>query len=107
MPQPIVFSEVLKLHDSTNYNVGQKHWVCYGGYLVFPMAGTIKLVDSFNKPIGKARVISTETKFQEFLTDGDAERCGFKRFTELGYYLEFQNPAEGQLVTFVNFERLE
>ncbi len=106
MPQRVEFSEVLKLRDST-YEVGQKYWVCFGGYLVFPMASVVTLVDFFNKPIGKARVLCTEIKFQEFLTDDDAKRCGFTRFTELGYYLEFQNPVEGQLVTFVNFERLE
>lgn len=107
MAQFVEFNEVLKVEDVGKYLVGKHYWVCRGGYKVYPMLSPIDLIDKNKDKVGKCRVKIVEVKFQEFLTDDDAKRVGLQRFTELGYFLEMENPAEGQVATFVYFERLE
>lgn len=107
MSQYVEFNEVLKVDQPERYVVGKHYWICRGGYKVYPMLSPIDLINKSNAKVGKVRVKVIEIKFQEFLTDDDAKRVGFNRFTELGYFLEMENPAEGQVVTFVNFERVE
>ena len=107
MSQQLEFNWGLKVREPESYKVGQHYWIAKGGYRVFPMSTTLDLLDWQKKVVGKIRVRKVEIKFQEYIDDEDAKRCGFTRFTELGYYLEREYPAEGQLVTFIYFERLE
>lgn len=107
MPQYIEFNEFLKVDEPQKYAVGKHYWIARGGYKVYPMLIPIDLIDKNKAKVGKVRVKIVEIKFQEFLTDEDAKRIGLNRFTELGYFLEMENPAEGQVATFVYFERLE
>ncbi len=107
MPQYVEFNESLKVDEPEKYAVGKHHWIARGGYKVYPMLSPIDLLNRDKVKVGKVRVKVVEVKFQEFLTDEDAKRIGLTRFSELGYFLEMENPAEGQVATFVNFERLE
>ncbi len=107
MSQLVEYNWSLKVHEPGNFEVGKHYWVAKGGYRVFPMSTQIDLLDYNKKVHGKVLVKQIEIKFQEFITDEDAKRCGFTRFTELGYYLEREYPMYGQLVTFLYFERLE
>lgn len=107
MPQYVEFNDVLKSNRKENFEVGKHYWIAKGGYKAFPMQQSIDLLDVDAKFIGKARVKVVEIKFQELMSDEDAKRIGFTNFYQLGYFLEMDNPAEGQLVTFIYFERIE
>ncbi len=107
MPQFVEFNEALKVDQPEKYVVGKHYWIIRGGYKVYPLLVSIDLLDKERKKIGRVRIKQVNVKFQEFLTSEDARKIGFERATQLAYFLEMENPAEGQVATFVEFERIE
>ncbi|MBI4406621.1 hypothetical protein HY571_01785 [Candidatus Micrarchaeota archaeon] len=107
MSQFVEFNETLKVDSPEKFEVGKHYWIIRGGYKVYPMIGSIDLMSKEGKKIGRVRVKQVNIKFQEFLTDEDAAKIGLERATQLAYFLEMENPAEGQVATFVEFERTE
>ncbi len=107
MSQHLEFNWGLKVKEPEKYEIGKHHWIAKGGYRVFPMSTAIDLLDWNKKKVGRVVVKKIEVKFLELMDQSDADKCGVPSPSKLGYLLELDYPTEGQLVTFVNFERVE
>ena len=107
MSQHLKFNWGLKVKDPLKFEKGKHYWIAKGGYRVFPMSTVIDLLDSNRKIVGKIIVKKVEVKFLELMDQTDADRCGAPSPSQLAYLLELDYPTEGQLVTFVYFERIE